>query len=179
MTKQSSINSLGSMRQYATFHDLIYGSKPTIYDLSCWVVYRKCTIYDGSYMRLYATSRRFSHLNGRVAGFYLKVNIFHLLSNRRFRQGVVHKWRHVIFDNLWHPLPPLSRFLVLRLYNCHHKILDTPPLRPWRHLWTVPKWKYILSKFHLNISSLSFVVKFELEKKYFFLGLFRISKFER
>jgi hypothetical protein len=29
--------------------------------------------------------------------------------------GVVHKWRHAIFDNFWHPLPPSSRCLLLRL----------------------------------------------------------------
>ena len=29
--------------------------------------------------------------------------------------GVIHKWRHAFLDNFWHPLPPSSRILVLRL----------------------------------------------------------------
>jgi len=39
-------------------------------------------------------------------------------------------------EQFWTPPPsPLSRFLVPRL----HKNFDTPPLRPWRLLWTTPK----------------------------------------
>jgi hypothetical protein len=56
-----------SMRQYAT---KIYGSKPTINDNMSQVVYSKHTIYDVSYMRLYATCRSMSWHNGRVAGLY-------------------------------------------------------------------------------------------------------------
>ena len=44
------------------------GSKPTIYDFSCQVVYSKYTIYEVSYVRLYATCRFFSQRIGRVAG---------------------------------------------------------------------------------------------------------------
>ncbi len=54
-----------SIRPYTT---LINGSKPTIYDISNWVVYSKYTINDMSYMRLYATCCCFSQRNGRVAG---------------------------------------------------------------------------------------------------------------
>ncbi len=42
------------------------------------------------------------------------------------RYGVVHKWRHAVFDDSWHPLPPGARFLVKRLMHCCHKIIDTP-----------------------------------------------------
>jgi len=49
-------------------------------------------------------------------------------------------WRHTIFDNLWQPLHPSSRLLVLSTFrpkNCRLKILDTTcPLRPRSHLWT-------------------------------------------
>ena len=47
--------------------------------------------------------------------------------------GVVDKWRHANFDN-FDPLPPMSRFLVLRHLYFRHKILDTLPLRPRYHL---------------------------------------------
>ena len=59
----------------------IYGSKPMIYDISCLVVNSKYTIYDVSYIRLYATCRCFSHRNGRVAGLYkfsLRFSLKHL-----------------------------------------------------------------------------------------------------
>jgi hypothetical protein len=42
--------------------------------------------------------------------------------------GVVHKWRQSIFDNFWHPLSPSLCILVLRLYYCCHKTLETPSL---------------------------------------------------
>ena len=57
-----------NMRQYATFHEKKYGSKPTIYDIECKVVYSEYTTYDMSHMRFYATCRSFSHRIGRVAG---------------------------------------------------------------------------------------------------------------
>ena len=50
----------------------IFGSKPTILDVSCRVVYSKYTTYDVSHMQLYATCPCFSHRNGRVAGVYRK-----------------------------------------------------------------------------------------------------------
>ncbi len=54
---------------------------------------------------------------------------------REWTKGVVLKWRHAVFDSFWHHLPTLSRFLVIRLVYCSHKILDTPyPIRPLRHL---------------------------------------------
>ena len=68
------------MRKYATFHDLISGSKPTIYDNSCQAVYSKDTIYDMSYMRLYAIYRCFSQRNGRVADVYKFCRIIVILS---------------------------------------------------------------------------------------------------
>ncbi len=40
--------------------------------------------------------------------------------------GVIHIWRHVILDLFCYPLPPSSRYLVIRLCNCRHKILATP-----------------------------------------------------
>jgi len=48
----------------------IYGSKPTIYNISCWVVYIKHRTYDLSHMRLYATNRLMSLNIGRFAGLY-------------------------------------------------------------------------------------------------------------
>ncbi len=38
--------------------------------------------------------------------------------------GFVHKWCHAISSDFW-PLPPSSRFLLLRPFYCCHKILDT------------------------------------------------------
>ena len=43
-------------------------------------------------------------------------------------------WRN--FRQFLTPLPPLSRFLWLRPYNCRHTIIDSLPLKPWRYLWT-------------------------------------------
>ncbi len=56
------------MRQYATFHDKVSGSKPTIYNFTCGGKYSKYATYDVSHIRFYATSRSFSHRIGRVAG---------------------------------------------------------------------------------------------------------------
>ena len=56
------------MRQYARFHEKNYGSKPTIYDIGCKVVYSDYMAYDVSHMRFSATCRSFSHRTGRVAG---------------------------------------------------------------------------------------------------------------
>ena len=46
----------------------MYGSKPMIYDISCQVVFNKCTIYDVPYMRLYAACCCFLQKIGRDAG---------------------------------------------------------------------------------------------------------------
>ena len=40
---------------------------------------------------------------------------FNIILNEITPWGRPHKWRHAFFDNYWHPLPPLSRFIVLRL----------------------------------------------------------------
>ena len=48
-----------------------------------------------------------------------------------FAIGFVHKWRHAVFDNFRPTRPPPfsheSRFLVLRILYCPHKILDPCP----------------------------------------------------
>ena len=41
-------------------------------------------------------------------------------------KGVVHKWRHAIFDNFWTPSPIVT------------ESFDPFPLRLWRQLWTTP-----------------------------------------
>lgn len=52
-----------------------------------------------------------------------------------FLYGLIHKWRHSVFENVWHPLPHWSRFLVLRLQWCCHKIYEIPSLLGlWCHL---------------------------------------------
>ncbi len=56
------------MRQYATFHDKVSGSKPTICDFTCIGKYSKYATYNVSHIRSYATCLTFSHRIGRVAG---------------------------------------------------------------------------------------------------------------
>ncbi len=58
------------MRQYATYHDKVYSSKPTIYDITYRVKYSEYMTYDVSHIRYYATCRSFSQGIGRVAGLY-------------------------------------------------------------------------------------------------------------
>jgi len=69
-------NFTGNLKKfiYATVYDLPWpkcGRKPTTYNISCEIVYCKYTIFDVSYIRLYATCRCYSQVNGRVAGLYL------------------------------------------------------------------------------------------------------------
>ena len=54
-----------------------------------------------------------------------------------FLLGVVHNWRHA-FLNYYFPLPSSSSVLLLRRLYYRYKIRNTLPLRPRRHLWTIP-----------------------------------------
>ncbi len=58
------------MQQYATHHDKVYGSKPTICDITCRVEYSKYVIYNVSHIRFNATCCVFSHRIDRVTGLY-------------------------------------------------------------------------------------------------------------
>ena len=41
--------------------------------------------------------------------------------------GVVHIWRHAIFDNFWHPLHQLSRFLLTKALSSQNLWYPLPP----------------------------------------------------
>ena len=74
--------------------------------------------------------------------------------------GVVHKWRHVIFDNFL-PLPLSSSFLLLRPSYCRDTILDPLLLWPWRRLRTTPYY------FERTFATLSLLLNTWLSKLLF------------
>ena len=107
------------------------------------------------------TCRHISSLNFLITKLCL-VNVFAFLNPLNIElhfhlRGVVHKWRHTILDN-FNPLPPLSRFIVLRLDCCNQKFFNPLPpraLKLWRHIWTTsiylmqkvaewPVWRHTL-----------------------------------
>ena len=74
--------------------------------------------------------------------------------------GVIHKWRHAILDNFWHPLAPLpivTRFITKALVLSLQNPWPPPPLRPWRHLLTTP-YQIERTIMNDNIKKSSFVV---------------------
>ena len=50
-------------------------------------------------------------------------------------------------DNFWPPLPPSSRFLVIRLTHKNHKVIDPLPWKPYSP--GILGWSFILSLFKI------------------------------